>query len=624
MANPEITQVECDILILGGGMSGCGAAFEAKYWAPDLKVVMVEKSAVERSGAVAQGLSAINLYMGLRYNDPSYSKTPEEFVRYVRNDMMGIARDDLLYDIARHVDTSVHMFEEWGLPIWKRPDGKYTREGPWQVMINGESYKPIVAEAAKTALGEGNLYERVAITNLIMDAEEENRVAGAIGFSTRENRIYVFKAKVVYMGAGGATAIFRPRSTGEGMGRTWFTVFNTGSGYAMMLEAGAEATQMEHRFVPTRFKDGYGPVGAWFLLFKSGATNAKGEDYLKTREAELQKFLPYGEAKPTPTPLRNHQMLLELLDGNGPIYMRTEEAIAKLAAGEGPERLKELESEAWEDFLDMTISQAMVWAAQNIEPDKAPSEIYPTEPYIMGSHSGCSGMWVSGPEDLAPPGYHWGYNRMTTVKGLFTAGDGAGASPHKFSSGSFTEGRLAAKAMVAFVRDNPNTTKLNGGAEELGQAVYKPLTNFEKGRGASTRPDVNPNYLLPNQALRRLQKLMDEYVAGTSTWYKTSETMLNRGLQLLEMFKEDLENLGAADLHGLLRCWELKHRTAVAEAHLRHIMFRQETRWPGYYYRTDYPQLDDTNWRCFVNSRVDPKTKKWDVFKKEYLQIVPD
>jgi hypothetical protein len=36
----------------------------------------------------------------------------------------------------------------------------------------------------------------------------------------------------------------------------------------MAAEAGAELTMMENRFVPARFKDGYGPVGAWFLLFK--------------------------------------------------------------------------------------------------------------------------------------------------------------------------------------------------------------------------------------------------------------------------------------------------------------------------------------------------------------------
>ena len=34
------------------------------------------------------------------------------------------------------------------------------------------------------------------------------------------------------------------------------------------------------------------------------------------------------------------------------------------------------------------------------------------------------------------------------------AGDASGASSHKFSSGSFTEGRIAGKGMVAFAVDN--------------------------------------------------------------------------------------------------------------------------------------------------------------------------
>jgi adenylylsulfate reductase subunit A len=29
--------------------------------------------------------------------------------------------------------------------------------------------------------------------------------------------------------------------------------------------SGAKLVLMENRFVPARFKDGYGPVGAWFL-----------------------------------------------------------------------------------------------------------------------------------------------------------------------------------------------------------------------------------------------------------------------------------------------------------------------------------------------------------------------
>jgi adenylylsulfate reductase subunit A len=28
-----------------------------------------------------------------------------------------MVREDLLFDMARHVDSTVHQFEEWGLPI---------------------------------------------------------------------------------------------------------------------------------------------------------------------------------------------------------------------------------------------------------------------------------------------------------------------------------------------------------------------------------------------------------------------------------------------------------------------------------------------------------------------------
>jgi adenylylsulfate reductase, subunit A len=111
MAEPVTEVVECDILIIGGGMAGCGAAIEATYWGKGLRVVMVDKAATDRSGAVGEGLSAINCYMGMRWG----WNQPEDYVEYVRNDMMGIAREDLTYDIARHVDSSVHMFEEWGL-----------------------------------------------------------------------------------------------------------------------------------------------------------------------------------------------------------------------------------------------------------------------------------------------------------------------------------------------------------------------------------------------------------------------------------------------------------------------------------------------------------------------------
>ena len=90
---------------------------------------------------------------------------------------MGLVREDLIYDIGRHVDFTVHKFEEWGLPIMRDPEtGRYLREGKWQIMIHGESYKPIVAEAARKAATE--VYNRIMVTHLLMDPTRPNGSPG--------------------------------------------------------------------------------------------------------------------------------------------------------------------------------------------------------------------------------------------------------------------------------------------------------------------------------------------------------------------------------------------------------------------------------------------------------------
>ncbi len=643
--DPEVEEREVDILIVGGGMAASGAAFEIKKWASDdTKILLVDKAAMERSGAVAQGLSAINTYIG--------QNTPDDYVRMVRNDLMGIVREDLIFDLGCHVDDSVHLFEEWGLPIWKlseegknldgkkgqkmgtlKSGAKPVRSGKWQIMINGESYKRIVAEAAKLALGEDNILERVFIVELLLDSKVDNQIAGAVGFSVRENKVYIIKAKTILIACGGAVNIYQPRSIAEGKGRAWYPVWNAGSTYYLGMKVGAELSMMENRFTPSRFKDGYGPVGAWFLLFKAKAINGLGENYLASEAAkrELEKYAPYGTAAITPTCLRNHLMLFEMKEGRGPIIMDTVTAMAELGKTMDKKELKHLEAEAWEDFLDMTCGQANLWCATDTEPEKKNSEIMPTEPYLLGSHSGCCGFWVSGPDmDWVPAAYKWGdagkiYNRMTTVKGLFTAGDGVGCSGHKFSSGSHAEGRIAAKSMVQYFRDHKNfTPSLSQSKQELVDMVYKPVRLFQDHYQYTTAMDINPNYLKPAGMTARMMKATNEYGGGTATYYMTSSKNLEIVMDLLRVMHEDCKKLAAADLHELMRCWEITHRIWTVESHLRHIQFRKETRYPGFYYQADYPGQDDKNWFCFVNSKYNPKEGKWDIFKKDYIKIIPD
>ena len=226
------------------------------------------------------------------------------------------------------------------------------------------------------------------------------------------------------------------------------------------------------------------------------------------------------------------------------------------------------ETVGWENFLGMTIGQAVVWASQNIDPKEINPELTTSEPYVMGSHATCSGAWASGPEDYAPAEYQWGYNRMMTVDGLFGAGDAIGGTAHKFSSGSFTEGRIAAKAAVKYVNDlgkeQPQISEAE--YEGLKKTVYQPMENYEVGRNEIVAGTVSPSYLLPIHGLQRLEKIMDEYVGGIGAFYTTNEPLLTRGLELLSMLKEDLDHLGAEDLHQLQRAWELQHRVLASEA----------------------------------------------------------
>ena len=242
----------------------------------------------------------------------------------------------------------------------------------------------------------------------------------------------------------------------------------------------------------------------------------------------------------------------------------------------------------------------------------------------MGSHATCSGAWASGPEDYAPSDYQWGYNRMMTVDGLFGAGDAIGGTAHKFSSGSFTEGRIAAKAAVNYVNDlgtdQPQISEQE--YQDFEKVIFQPMENYKVGRNEIVAGTVSPSYLLPIHGLQRLEKIMDEYVGGTSTNYMTNEWGLKRGLELLGMLKEDMNHIGAEDLHQLQRTWELDHRLTASISVTHHTLFREETRWPGYYYRGDHMKLDDDNWHCFTLSQYDRNTGEWAMEKAPVYHII--
>ena len=124
--------------------------------------------------------------------------------------------------------------------------------------------------------------------------------------------------------------------------------------------------------------------------------------------------------------------------------------------------------------------------------------------------------------------------------------------------------------------------------------------------------------------IRVVPQATEFVIERLGTYYTTSKALLDTGFYLLGMMEEDSAKLAARDLHELLRCWENYHRLWTVRLHMQHIAFREESRYPGFYYRADFLGIDASRWKCFVNSKYDPATGETKIFKKPYYQIIPD
>ncbi|MFW5985500.1 MAG: adenylyl-sulfate reductase subunit alpha [Halanaerobiaceae bacterium] len=537
--------LKTDILIIGGGTAGCMAAVRARELNPEQEVTILEKAHINRSGCLAAGINAINAYI-------NPGETPESFVRYVRRDAMGLIREDLVLSMAQRLNSVVKKVESWGLPIKKDQEGKYKSRGRWNIKINGESIKPILAE--KVRHSGAKVYNRVACTNLIMSG---NRVVGATGFGVRDGQFYVVQAGATIIATGGAAGLYSPNNGGSAHHKIWYSPFNTGAGYALGIRSGAEMTSYEMRFIALRIKDIVAPTGTLALGFDAPQVNAYGERFM------AEKFADMG-AESAPTPIRVYGPTQELKNGRGPVFMDTTHLSA--------EEVKELKN----TYLDMYPDLILYWAANNFHPEQEPIEIEGTEPYLVGGHAQ-AGYWVN--ED-----------RSTTVPGLFAAGDVAGGAPYKFVSGCWVEGEMAAESALKYVGNSEmtETVDINSGRKKEKERIFAPLSRSE---------GINPA-----QMESRLQKLMDEYAGGVSRYYEMNGRQLKLARKRLKHLKEQIQYLKADNLHQLLACHEVIDRIDVARVLVEHLLYRRETRWPAYQTRTDYPERDDQNWLKFVNS----------------------
>ena len=551
----NIEKIKTDLLIIGGGTSGCYAAITAAAQnsgnSQDLKILIVEKANIKRSGCLAAGVNALNAYI-------TEGRTPKDYVEYAKKDADGIVREDLLYSISEKFNEVTAHLEKLGLVILKDKDGKYVTRGNRNIKINGENIKPILA----TAVAKLPNVQVLNHVNIIDFSVNDNRIDGAFGFGIENETFYAIEAKAVIIATGGAAGLYRPNNPGFSRHKMWYPPFNTGAGYAMGIRHGAEMTTFEMRFIALRCKDTIAPTGTLAQGVGAKQVNSLGEVY-ETK---------YGIS----TSERVYGTVAENLEGRGPCYLRTKGISA------------EQEESLLKAYLNMAPSQTIRWL-ENETPSKANVEIEGTEPYIVGGHT-ASGYWVD-------------TKRATTIEGLYAAGDVAGGAPQKYVTGALAEGEIAAKSAVEYIQtlrqaQGPKESQLSTSNDLNENEIASHVADVEK-----FLQNKNSDYTT-EQLEEAMQETMDSYAGGIKTGYGYSEDQLDIAQKEIEKIEKLTDNLSANDLQEVMYIYELKERLTVCKSVIAHLATRQETRWHSFAENLDYPEKDNVHWRKYVNSRL--------------------
>ncbi|MBS5981722.1 MAG: adenylyl-sulfate reductase subunit alpha [Clostridium butyricum] len=540
----KVEKIETDLLIIGGGTAGCYAAITAAE-SSDLSILILEKANIKRSGCLAAGVNAINAYI-------TKGRKPSDYVEYAKKDADNIVREDLLLTMAQGLNKVTENMENMGLVILKDENGEYVSRGNRNIKINGENIKVILSQKIKK-LSNVSVMNHVNVTDYIV---KDNKIYGAFAFSIKDEVFYEIKAKKVICATGGAAGLYKPNNSGFSRHKMWYPPFNTGAGYAMGINNGAEMTTFEMRFIALRCKDTIAPTGTIAQGAGAKQVNSKGEIY------ETKYGLTTSE--------RVYGTVMENLEGRGPCYLKTEGISSEMS-----EDLKKA-------YLNMAPSQTLKWIESGKNPSEENVEIEGTEPYIVGGHT-ASGYWVD-------------TKRETTIKGLFAAGDVAGGCPQKYVTGALVEGEIAALEAVRQIKqeqssiyefsENYESSLLDKKVLEAEEFLnfYKPLFSIEDLEEA-------------------MQKIMDTYAGGISRNYAYNEKQLNIADEKIDEVINLTNKLRAEDMHELMFVYELKERLTVCKSVIAHLRERKETRWHSFAENLDYREKSD-EYLKYVNSKV--------------------
>lgn len=391
--------IETDVLVIGGGTAGPMAAVKAKQKNPNLKVTLLEKANVKRSGAISMGMDGLNNAI-----IPGHA-TPEQYVKEITIANDGIVNQKTIMEYAKRSFDMIQLLDEWGIKFEKDETGDYNVKKVHHIgtyvlpMPEGHHMKKILYRQLRR--------HRVQVVNRYMATRlfkaPDGRIAGASLLNPRTAETVIIKAKAVILCTGAAGRMGLP-SSGYLFG-TYENPTNAGDGYSMAYHVGAELSGLECYQINPLIKDYNGPACAYVTGPMGGYTaNAQGNRFIECDYWSGQMMLEFYR---------------ELEGGRGPVFLKLDHL--------AEETVQEIEHILHSNERP---SRGRFHERRNTNYRKKMVEMHISEIGFCSGHS-ASGVWID-------------EHARTTVPGLYAAGD-LGSVPHNYMLGAFVYGEIAGK-----------------------------------------------------------------------------------------------------------------------------------------------------------------------------------
>ena len=519
--------IEADVLCVGGGIAGLMAAIRAGEMGA--KVVVAEKGNARYSGCGRSGNDHFEAYI-----PEVHGSEVDEFIDELLKTAKGeihLGRDIFQAQFARTLSI-VQLWDKWGIPMkyqggWEFAGHSFPGRTMTHIKYEGRFQKDVLVRQARDRGVE--ILDRVMVVDLLRQGD---RVVGALGVHTRDERTLVFKAKSVILATGKCSRLY-PSLTPGWMFNDPHGGVQSGDGRAMAYRAGAELqnVEMPQRHIGPKYFAKFGQA-SWIGVLKDPEGKPAGT------------FVQKPDRKYGDMILEVNKLVAEEhgLAGKGPLYMDCTD----MSEEDHAYMMHWMEHEGNVSLVDHMRDEG-------IDPRKHPIE-FATYPLRAG------GLVIANEK------------AETSLDGLYAAGDESFGD----ISAAATFGWIAGENAASTAQTLPHP-----GLDSQTGRINEAETFMEDLR----RRPHGPDWKETNVAL---QQVMNDYAGMVR-----NGALLEQGLSHLRRIREKAKDeLIARNPHELWRCLEVMNLIELGELVFLLALDRKETR--GLHRRPDYPFTNPT------------------------------